>query len=392
VKEEGYVQPLSLGLFRSDYMVHMPPSSTVSALKQVEFNTIAASFGGLSPLVTAMHSKLYSSPGFLVKHPQLDGKLPPENSAVETLTTGLAASYNAYGPSKSSPALPLCILFIVQEGERNIFDQLALSTRLTTHHNIPIFRVNTSEILNQTSIPISNPSRPLIYTSPESRTTQFEVTTVYLRSFYAPTDYNSQRDWDARTHLERSAAIKCPTVLNQLSGCKKVQQVLSETARDHPSYFLPRRSPSIVEQLRGTFVPQYDLSSDPRGKRLALNPETAINHVLKPQREGGGNNIYKSSIPGFLSSIPDMDWKRWVLMELIQPPSNAKNTILTSNGEAVSGNVVGELGIFGSILWKNDGQILHNTEGGWLMRTKMRESNEGGVHAGFSGLDSILLF
>lgn len=79
-------------------------------------------------------------------------------------------------------------------------------------------------------------------------------------------------------------------------------------------------------------------------------------------------------------------------MELIQTPPLARNTVLRSDGEVLSGNVVGELGIFGTILWKDDGTILHNEQGGWLMRTKGKEHNEGGVAAGFSSLDSILLF
>ncbi|KAF3407563.1 Glutathione synthetase [Talaromyces pinophilus] len=397
VSKEGYLQDLSVGLFRSDYMVHTLGSETAS-LKQVEFNTISSSFGGLSCRVAALHTELLQSPpGHSLSypgHPLLDGRVPPENTAVETLSAGLAAAHEAYGPSKSSPALPLGILFVVQEGERNIFDQLALSTRLTQFHKIPVFRLVTSEILDRTSIAEANPSRPLIYTPPHAQGTPFEITTVYLRSFYAPTDYKTDRDWSARLQLERSAAIKCPTVLNQLSGCKKIQQVLADPNKpDYLARFVPTaESEGTQEKLRKTFAPQYDLSPNGRGRELALNPETAARHVLKPQREGGGNNVYKEAIPEFLKSIPESDWKGYVLMELIQPPSEASNVVLRSDGEVVSGNVVGELGIFGTILWKSNGEILHNEEGGWLMRTKGKESNEGGVAAGFSSLDSIILY
>jgi hypothetical protein len=48
-------QPLHLGLFRSDYMLHQPILDDSISLKQVEFNTIASSFGGLSPRVAGMH-------------------------------------------------------------------------------------------------------------------------------------------------------------------------------------------------------------------------------------------------------------------------------------------------------------------------------------------------
>jgi hypothetical protein len=51
------VQNLSLGLFRSDYMVHedLETESSVPVIKQVEFNTIASSFGGLSFQTSLLH-------------------------------------------------------------------------------------------------------------------------------------------------------------------------------------------------------------------------------------------------------------------------------------------------------------------------------------------------
>ncbi|KAJ5562844.1 hypothetical protein N7535_002711 [Penicillium sp. DV-2018c] len=396
VQKEGYVQNLSLGLFRSDYMAHVLPTGA-TALKQVEFNTISSSFGGLSARVRQLHTELLSSPpGSSINyppHPLLQSEVPPENPAVETLSAGLAEAHTAYGASKSTPALPLCVLFVVQEAERNVFDQHALSRQLQTVHNIPVFRVASADILDQTSIPGSNSARPLLYQPPHSPNSTFEVTTVYLRAYYSPDEYKSNRDWEARTHLERSAAIKCPTVLNQLSGCKKVQQVLAEPAGpDHLSNFLKGVDKALIERVRDTFAPQYDLSSGSQGRTLALNPETAQNHVLKPQREGGGNNIYKSDIPDFLRSMPECDWRGWVLMELINPAPNAQNVALRNDGEVLRGNVISELGVYGTILWDNTGKVLHNQQGGYLLRTKGKEVNEGGVAAGFSSLDSALLF
>lgn len=45
-------QPLSLGLLRSDYLANFLESN---AIKQVEVNTIASSFGGISTFMTPMH-------------------------------------------------------------------------------------------------------------------------------------------------------------------------------------------------------------------------------------------------------------------------------------------------------------------------------------------------
>ncbi|KAJ5737203.1 uncharacterized protein N7483_002328 [Penicillium malachiteum] len=392
VKQEGYVQNLSLGLYRSDYMAHVSPNRAPS-LKQVEFNTISSSFGGLSALVRSLHAELLATPLSYPPHPLLKSGTPPDNTTVETLSGGLAEAHKAYGSSKSLPNLPLCVLFIVQDGERNVFDQLALSKRLTGFHKIPVFRVKSNQILDQTSIPTTNPARPLIYHPPHSPGSAFEVTTVYLRAYYSPDEYTSSRDWEARRHLERSAAVKCPTVLNQLVGCKKIQQVLAEpTGPDHLTSFLNGVDPAIIARLRETFAPQYDLSAGGQGRDLALNPETAVKHVLKPQREGGGNNIYKAEIPEFLRSIPESDWKGWVLMELINPADNAQNVALRNDGEVLRGNVISELGVYGTVLWENTGKIIHNDQGGWLLRTKGKEVNEGGVAAGFSSLDSVLLY
>jgi glutathione synthetase len=415
VKVEGYKQSLTLGMFRSDYMLHSPDDSSTFSLKQVEFNTISSSFGGLAKQVAALHTELATFPSpksslAYPPHPLLSKNdksiksdiVPPPNESVETLCSGLVAAHNAYGPSRSSPALPLCILFLVQDHERNIFDQLALSTYLSTHHHIPSFRLPTSSILTQTTIPTENLSRPLHYTSPANPTLTFEATVVYFRALYAPTEYTSPTSWSARHHLERSAAIKCPSVLLQLAGSKKVQQVLTSKppGPDNLARFLPNHSKATHDSLRETFSPQYSMSAsdDPsqEGPKLALDEKTAEKHVLKPQREGGGNNIYRSNIPTFLKSIPEKDYKQYILMELIQPPADAKNTVLRSDGKVVSGDVISELGIFGTCLWdtKPDGKIevLHNDEGGYLLRTKGRDSDEGGVAAGFSSLDSLVLY
>ena len=48
-------QPLHLGLFRSDYLLHQPTPDEPISFKQVEFNTISSSFGALSQKVAGMH-------------------------------------------------------------------------------------------------------------------------------------------------------------------------------------------------------------------------------------------------------------------------------------------------------------------------------------------------
>lgn len=85
-------------------------------------------------------------------------------------------------------------------------------------------------------------------------------------------------------------------------------------------------------------------------------------------------------------------------MEMIDAPP-LKNVILR-NGEVQKGGVIGELGVYGVMLWRNEleeGQhkgvkeVLVNKEAGYLLRTKGDTSEEGGVAAGFGAVDSVLL-
>ena len=54
------------------------------------------------------------------------------------------------------------------------------------------------------------------------------ISVVYYRAGYTPDDYPSEKEWSARIRVEKSTAIKCPTVGYQLAGTKKIQQVLCE--------------------------------------------------------------------------------------------------------------------------------------------------------------------
>ena len=55
------IQPLHLGLYRSDYLLHHNPDKSSLELQQVEFNTISSSFGALSTKVSQLHRCVVSS-------------------------------------------------------------------------------------------------------------------------------------------------------------------------------------------------------------------------------------------------------------------------------------------------------------------------------------------
>lgn len=340
----------------------------------------------------------------LLENPVARGQLSlPDNQSTKGLAAGIRQAFLSYGPPTTDH--PKCVIFLVQDGERNIYDQRHLEYEVTAPpSHIPVFRLAYSQIQQHTHV-ADNSRRQLLYKPPHLPRHTFEVAVIYMRSGYGPGDYTDASAWEARYHLERSAAIKCPSVLTQVAGTKKVQQVLA-TPSDSSGSKAPilqsfiaapdDKNAGSISALERTFTNIYPLDSSPAGLKargIALDTEKCKDYVLKPQREGGGNNIYRSAIPGFLKSVPEDHWGAYILMELITPPP-VHNTILR-NGQLEKGGVICELGVYGTCLWdqrERQGRgIVSNDQAGYLLRTKGDKSEEGGVAAGFGCMDSCAL-
>ena len=75
-----------------------------------------------------------------------------------------------------------------------------------------------------------------------------------------------------------------------------------------------------ADAVRDTWVSMmWSLDKDD-GKGAEEAVRRAHELVLKPQREGGGNNVYRGSIPPFVAQLPQQERVAWVAMELICPP------------------------------------------------------------------------
>ncbi|KAJ7031646.1 hypothetical protein C8F04DRAFT_1110148 [Mycena alexandri] len=372
LRDEGLVQPLQLGLFRSDYLLHAGPNNEPLSLKQVEFNTISSSFGTLSERTAALHRYLYASTSYYNLYPDMKpGDFPP-NDTTAGLVEGLAAAHVAYGVKEAK------ILFVVQAGERNVFDQRLLEYELLEKHSIHVIRQTFDQLAANATV--DSAMRALRISD------DTEISTVYFRAGYTPTDYPTASHYSTRFLLERSRAIKCPSIALQLAGGKKVQQVLTQTGV--LERFLGTTVPAAqIDELRASWMGMWGLDEE-AGVHKAR--EAAERLVLKPQREGGGNNVYKEAIPAFLDALPPLERQAWIAMELIVPPGLG-GYLVRAGSEAVKVDVVSELGIFGWALFGGLEGDVKEKEVGWLVRTKGKDSNEGGVATGFSVLDSLLL-
>lgn len=336
-----------------------------------------------------MHKYLAASTGYYgVSEALGDAKSFVDNHSLEEIADGLAEGWRAYRVKDA------VVLFVVQDGERNVFDQRALEYELVAKHGIRSVRATFADLAKHATL---GDDKRLTVPSDGG---PLEVATIYYRAAYTPTDYPTSKEWDTRVLLERSRAIKCPSMALQLAGAKKVQQVLAAPGMlddlllnsERPDVGLGPGAGSLtsteVAALRETWTGLWPMDDSELGKesqQLAQN--TPERFVLKPQREGGGNNIYRGDIPPFLKELEEKETdgrphrEAYILMELIQPPADVHNYLVRGgSGVARLADVVSELGVYGVALFGGEGVV--NREAGTLLRTKGRESDEGGVAIG----------
>jgi len=129
--------------------------------------------------------------------------------------------------------------------------------------------------------------------------------------------------------------------------------------------------------------------------------------VLKPQREGGGNNWYGDDMVAKLQAKVDLD--DLILMQRILPPPQPARLVRKGVVDQ-GGPTLSELGVFGTFLAvdndnssskdedaNNAGQsgasvvVLVNEYAGHILRTKSAGVDEGGVATGYSVLSSPIL-
>jgi len=250
--------------------------------------------------------------------------ISPPNAPADNMATALAAAHAAYlrrRPIKRDSGRRAAILYMVPDSERNEIDQRHLEFALYDKHGIMCRRSTFQELADaiesgslrilpddpSTSTPAATPGRLVWQRAPDEIV---EFTVVYFRSGYAP-QLPDDRCWAARELLEWSHAVKCPSGLAHL-----VQALWCDSST--MERFVPMCS---RQPVRGVFAPQVDPSTAPDGKEV----KDAIQHpeewVLKPQREGGGNNLHGQEIVRALTKGEGLS--EYILMKKIRPPSAA---------------------------------------------------------------------
>lgn len=296
----------------------------------------------------------------------------PENKALEGLAGAMLEAWKIYNRPKS------VVMFIVEDVTYNICDQKFHEFEIRRQNpDVFVIRKSLTEVADQGHL---DEDKRLIVDG-------HEVAVIYYRCGYHPDQYPSEREWDARLMMERSMAIKSPSIQYHLAGTKKVQQELANPGVLEKFFDDPEK----VKQVRSIFTGLYSMDKGSDGDAaFDMAMKEPARFVVKPQREGGGNNVYGEDIRPFLETIRDSEERNaYILMEMICPPIST-NYMVRPGQDVRKVECVSELGIFGSVIGTAT-EILSNNYVGHMLRTKLSHVNEGGVAAGLGALDSVFL-
>jgi len=280
--------------------------------------------------------------------------------------------------------------------EHNQYDQRGLEYQLWNDHHIYMIMMTLIEVYKHAT---------LAPTTKDLMINGVPISLVYFRGGYSPPDYDNKEYakqwWDARLLIERSRSIKCPSIGYQLVGLKKVQQVLcvrgvlerylngdecvrirgcfcgtwgfdegdekkyggggakkkkkmisksNDNTNKHQQQQQPQNNNNITNHVPSSQSKQQQQQQ--HQIQQPLSAAAAIAHarthpsqyVLKPQREGGGNNLYGKHITQALTTWSKDKLKAYILMELIRTPP--RRSWLVNEGKVVCGDTLSELGIF----------------------------------------------
>ncbi|KAK1442115.1 glutathione synthetase ATP-binding domain containing protein [Babesia gibsoni] len=421
------------------------------SLKLVEVNTVSCAMSILSGMVSDVHSdfveetlrsRIASDNVDSVTLPLSFKKLHPSNSPVGGIVDTLAKAHEQYVKRycSTTDASPPCVMQVVTEGIANFFDVHGVAVKLFNSHGIIVKVVTMKELCQWKREgrlflrPTTEPPKRLLdssikeaekhgneagrlyfATAPLSLDTNKdllirEVSVIYYRTCYTEENMECDKDsWSVRLLLEYADAVKVPSVLGQLAGCKRIQSILSEPLGENPfqsedsiDYEQSPCGVTVLSQaetlsvFKSINVQQVDPSLPnnlPIVQDAINNPG---NYVLKSQAEGGAELLLYEELSEKLREGIKGDphtLSKYVLMQRINPPLQKAVFVRGEEGYfnvSVEGSIT-ELGIYGCAVISGQSVISEDCSG-YLARTKNKNAAGGGVCAGYASVGSILLF
>eukprot|EP00929_Paragymnodinium_shiwhaense_P005102 TRINITY_DN10660_c0_g1_i6.p1 TRINITY_DN10660_c0_g1~~TRINITY_DN10660_c0_g1_i6.p1 ORF type:complete len:1416 (-),score=256.66 TRINITY_DN10660_c0_g1_i6:891-5138(-) len=380
-------------LTRQDYLPHKD-----GRFLQVEINTIAVAFAGLTGQLAKVHDKALRTyrRDWCGKH----GVPLGGNAPGEAFARALAAAHREYVTGSKQlnhgSGEPRVCFYCFQDDHLDM-DQRHIAAAVED------LGVEVHFAFLGAKMELKGGSAKRLGAGGALFIDGVECSVVYFHCTYCPEHFANKIEWENRKLIELSRAIKAPSLLAHLVGCKKIQQVLTDPRE--LSRFL---SPSEIELCTAVFARQFDPSSPSSAEVVKAAIAKPDEWVLKPQREGGGNNFYGTEMASILQRGKGLE--EFVLMEKIQTPPMHALLLNSASVKAERVNAISELGIFACYLARpntiietkdepllsdNETAVIHtelvNMACGAMFRTKRCSSQEGGVCVGAGFIDTPFL-
>eukprot|EP00812_Abedinium_dasypus_P010346 NODE_3969_length_723_cov_151.965569.p1 GENE.NODE_3969_length_723_cov_151.965569~~NODE_3969_length_723_cov_151.965569.p1 ORF type:complete len:152 (-),score=53.01 NODE_3969_length_723_cov_151.965569:200-655(-) len=141
-------------------------------------------------------------------------------------------------------------------------------------------------------------------------------------------------------------------------------------------------------KLRVTFAGLWGLGTEEDAELIERVKANPAGFVLKPQREGGGNNFYGKDAVAKLHELSPEERGAYILMQRIVP--KPQPSALMRAGAVSLAPCISEVGFY-SVFVGDGTKVFLSEPAGHLVRTKMEGVDEGGVAAGFAVISSPYL-
>ena len=362
-------QKIKLGIFRNDYLF----DKVQNFLLFTEYNTIASSMGTFSDRL----KKFYSF--FSEKYPDIfkkykDTIIPVESyDNIDKFSESMVEAIQLGFPNQYKESI---IVFVVQKNETNIFDQCSISDDLYNKYKIATKRLTLNEI-----------KKNCVQDEKGNLTIDGKLISMfYFRAGYCESDFQDEESWQGRELIELSTAIKVPDINTFLTTFKVFQYELS---KPHVMKHYCDNELIINDILRffGGIYYIKDMNDEAKKELFSKIKSDPTKYILKPMREGGGNNVYgdklKELIPEEGNEPGDL-LKVSVIVDKID--SAVHESIVLRNEKISVQNSVSEFSIYGIVL-SNENIFEINKSSSFLVRTKNKDEIEGGIMEGAGAVD-----
>uniref|UniRef100_A0A914GUB0 Glutathione synthetase n=1 Tax=Globodera rostochiensis TaxID=31243 RepID=A0A914GUB0_GLORO len=387
-QNQGVRQPLTLSLQRADYLVHWEPQKDSFELKQIEFNIGPIGGPGCATQAAKLHAKMLDRLHAIhgSDMPMLAEAFKPDVKARQKFARTLYQAWKFFGDPNAillyitnSTNDPMChfegLQFVQFEVEKH---------GKRDGHLVEVVQMTLSKAAERLTLD-ENGDFSLFVDGTK------RVALAHITEGNMPEEFPTEREWHARTMLERSNAILSPNIRTELSSSKKIQQILAMPG------ILERfftDEPDKCVALRRTFAGLWGLENDDEFTRGIINEaiRSPQNYVLKCQLEAGKGNFFDDELVKKLGQLTLAERGAFILQQKIKPMS-VKNFLMRPFKPVELDDVIGELGIFGSLIGdQSTRKLLWNTVDGHVLKTRSASVNQAGVTAGFGVVDTPLLF